>query len=398
MNDDILASVLKDKEKEIRAKKTKVFSQEEIDSFLAGIDPGAGVNSVNAEKRRFLTFADLAYAEDSVIRQIAGRVNINELAKALIRESAGLRRTFYRNMSFDGLKILDGKLRALDTFEIQEKTAAQRKILVLAAKARVYAGFGVEERFDSAEEFAAYLTWNHPPERLYGYGNLERDVTMCRFSATKGGENLLADIERKNKSDGMGNAVIPGTNITLINFSVCPKCGHVFSFKDLRGYYLHPRPDPAFKNTADQFRNDTRVFCAECGTYFIPSLVIADGIPKTETQFLCRTQTMHAIEDFYRMRGIKVLSRNRGNIVRRKKKCMGILNDVLLKEMESKPALISNLLQYTPPNLALNLLDGSNVRKGDLLYGSWEYRNGTKIDYRGEETALFRERPLTEPQ
>jgi hypothetical protein len=31
--------------------------------------------------------------------------------------------------------------------------------------------------------------------------------------------------------------------------------------------------------------------------------------------------------------------------------------------------LITNLLQYTPANLALNLLDGSNVRKGDLLYG-----------------------------
>jgi hypothetical protein len=38
--------------------------------------------------------------------------------------------------------------------------------------------------------------------------------------------------------------------------------------------------------------------------------------------------------------------------------------------MEERPALIANLLQYTPANLALNLLDGSNVRKGDLLYGA----------------------------
>jgi hypothetical protein len=372
MNDDILAGVLRDKEKEILAKKEKIFSQEEIDSLFSEMVPNGSANSPDDRKRRFLAFADLAYAEDSVIRQIAGRVNINELAKALIRENAGLRRTFYRNMSFDGLKSLNEKLRALDIVEMQEKTAAQRKILVLAAKVRAYAGLRVEARFDSAEEFAAYLTWCHPPEKLYGYGNLERDVTICRFSDTRYGENLLADIEQKNRADGMGNAVIPGTNITLINFSVCPKCGHIFSFKDLREYYLHPRPDPAFRNTADQFRNDTRAFCAECGTYFIPSLVIADGMPKTETQFLCRTQTMHAIEDFYRTKGIKVLSRNKGNIVRRQKKCMGILNDVLLKEMESKPALISNLLQYTPPNLTLNLLDGSNVRKGDLLYGSWE--------------------------
>jgi hypothetical protein len=58
--------------------------------------------------------------------------------------------------------------------------------------------------------------------------------------------------------------------------------------------------------------------------------------------------------------------------VRKQRKCTGILNDVLLKELEPKPTLISNLLQYTPANLALNLLDGSNVRKGDLLYGAWE--------------------------
>jgi hypothetical protein len=119
------------------------------------------------------------------------------------------------------------------------------------------------------------------------------------------------------------------------------------------------------KIAADQFRNDTRVFCAGCGTYFLPALVIADGTPKTETQFLCRTQTMCAIEDFYEKKGIKVLSRNRENKVRRQRKCTGILNDVLIKEMEESPALIANLLQYTPANLALNLLDGSNVRKGD---------------------------------
>jgi hypothetical protein len=81
---------------------------------------------------------------------------------------------------------------------------------------------------------------------------------------------------------------------------------------------------------------------------------------------------MHAIEAFYGGRGIKVLSRSAGNIVRKKRKCTGILNDVLIKEMEPKPTLITNLLQYTPVNLVLNLLDGSNVRKGDMLYGAWE--------------------------
>jgi hypothetical protein len=39
--------------------------------------------------------------------------------------------------------------------------------------------------------------------------------------------------------------------------------------------------------------------------------------------------------------------------------------------MEPKPTLISNLLQYTPPNLVLNLINGVNAKKGDVLFGNW---------------------------
>ena len=49
-----------------------------------------------------------------------------------------------------------------------------------------------------------------------------------------------------------------------------------------------------------------------------------------------------------------------------------IRNDVSLNEMSVKPTLISNLLQYTPANLVLNLIDGSNVQKGDVLFGAWQ--------------------------
>lgn len=372
MDDDVLADALKKKAEASapRSGSTEVLSQDEIDMLLTAIDPA---DSVRAEKRRFLSFADLVYAEDRVLREIAHRVTVDELAKALIREDTALRQAFYRNMPLDSLKILDEKLKTLESFEVKEKTAAQRKILALAAKAPAYAGFRLEDRFDDAETFAAYLTWRRPQEEQpYGYGLFEKDVTVCRFFDTENAENLLADIERKNRADNMGNIAVPGTNIRLINFSVCPKCGHIFSFKDLREYYLHPRPDPAFKNQAEQFRNDTRAFCGECGTYFLPALVIADGTPKTETQFLCRTQTMHAIEDFYaKKKGLQVLSRRAANRVRKNRNCTGILNDALLKEMEPNPTLITNLLQYTPANLALNLIDGSNVRKDDLLYGEW---------------------------
>jgi len=38
----------------------------------------------------------------------------------------------------------------------------------------------------------------------------------------------------------------------------------------------------------------------------------------------------------------------------------------------TNPTLISKLLQYTPANLALNLIDGSNYQKGDVLIGAWQ--------------------------
>jgi hypothetical protein len=45
-----------------------------------------------------------------------------------------------------------------------------------------------------------------------------------------------------------------------------------------------------------------------------------------------------------------------------------IKNDVFLKDLEKKPTLISNMLQYTPINLIKNLIDGTNVEKEDLLF------------------------------
>jgi ribosomal protein L32 len=317
-----------------------------------------------------LSFAELANAPGEILMRIVERVSVDEFAKALIGEDSAIRKAFYRVMPLTSLKALDSKLNSMASFERKEKTASQRKILDIASRERVYRGFRIEDRFDSAEDFAAFLTWRGQPEQPYGL--LGTDVTMCRFYGTLHSEELLADIERKNEAEGMGNVIVPGTNIKLINFSICPTCGHSFSFKELSNYYLHPRPDPTFKNQATQFRADTRVYCEECGNYFLPALVISDGTPKNETQFLCRIQTMDAIEDFYsKTRHLRVLSANENNLISSGGKYRGIRNDTLLKDMESKPTLITNLLQYTPANLALNLIDGSNARKGDLLFGQW---------------------------
>jgi hypothetical protein len=219
------------------------------------------------------------------------------------------------------------------------------------------------------EDFEVFLTERKfKPEKTYGM--FEKDVTMCKFFESKDSESILADIERKNTEQNMGNISIPNTGIKLINYSICPKCNTVFSFKDLMDYYKNPNPDPVFKNRECQIREDTRICCSDCGEYFLPALVIADGTPKNEVQFLCRMQTVDAVESFFLKIGQHVLSKNKANILR-ENQYITIRNDVELKKLESKPTLITNMLQYTPANMLPNLLDGSNIEKGDILFGKW---------------------------
>jgi hypothetical protein len=204
------------------------------------------------------------------------------------------------------------------------------------------------------------------------YGLFNTDIVRCDFFNSKNGETILADIEKKNIEQGMGNVTIPNTNIRLINYSVCPKCGEIFSFRDLTEYYRHPQSDNRFHSIGEQARGDTRVRCFACETWFLPTLVIVDKSPRNEVQFLCRNQTMDAVEIYFLKRGKKVLTKNKANIlVDNTNGYKAVKNDVILKKMKHKPTLISNLLQYTPIDLALNLMDGTNIEKGDVLYGWW---------------------------
>jgi hypothetical protein len=228
---------------------------------------------------------------------------------------------------------------------------------------------GLSYKKITIEEFESFLTERKfQPEKRYGM--FDKDITMCHFFASKDSESILADIERKNAEQNMGNIAIPNTCIRLINYSICPKCKTVYSFKDLMDYYRNPNPDPLFKDKKQQIREDTRVCCSECGEYFLPALVIADGTPKNEVQFLCRMQTVNAIENFFQKKGQQVLSKNKSNITW-ENKFITIHNDVELRQLESKPTLISNMLQYTPANLLPSLIDGSNVKNGDILFGKW---------------------------
>jgi hypothetical protein len=343
-------------------------------------------------------FDDIINVNDNVISNVLRKTSSDDLTKALIREDEKIRKLFYKNMSLNDLKELDKKLKTTDSFTKHDKRIAQQKILALISIIPEYKDTRFYSGFDNVGEFEKYLLDRRQPEKAYGI--FDKDITMCRFFESKNGDTVLEDIRQKNEAENMGNIRIPNTNIQLINYSICPKCGHVFSFKDISDYYLNPRPDPAFKNKTQQYREDTRVFCNECETYFLPALVIVDGTPKNEVQSLCRIQTMNAIESFYSGKGIKVLSKRPENIIKkdeagttktvqnaghsfiarifngdlpdkktRKRIVSGIKNDVLLKEMTEKPTLISNLIQYTPSNIVMNLIEGDNVKNGDLLFG-----------------------------
>jgi hypothetical protein len=349
-------------------------------------------------------FDDIVNVNNNVINGIIGKIKNDDLARALIRENEKIRKLFYRNMQTQMLLELDRKLKNIDAFTVYEKKIAQEKILKIISEIPEYKDMRFQSGFADFEEFEKYLLNRHPQEKPYGI--FDKDITMCRFFDSKDGDKFLEDIKLKNETENMGNIQIPNTNIKLVNYSICPKCGHIFSFKDISDYYLNPRPDAAFKNKMHQYREDTRVFCIECDTYFLPSLVLVDGTPKNEVQFLCRIQTMNAIEGFYLRKGINVLSKKNENIVKKVEKrttetiqktgyslikrlfnkdlpekktirktkekiITGIKNDVLLKEMTEKPTLISNLIQYTPANIVLNLIEGNNVKNGDLLFGNF---------------------------
>jgi len=224
--------------------------------------------------------------------------------------------------------------------------------------------------FENIEEFEGFLT-KRKFDREKPYGIFEKDVTVCRFFNNEKNENLLEDIRRKNEEQKYGNIKIPNTNVTLINFSFCHNCKTVFSLMEITDYYKNPVPDPAFKNRAHQYRNDTRVCCKTCGTYFLPSLVISDGTPKNEVQFLCRVQTIDAVEKYFAQKDLRVLTKNKNNVLQRNGQ-KAIKNDVYIKHLDEKPSLVTNIIQYTPINLIMNLIDGSNVEKGDLLFDEWK--------------------------
>jgi hypothetical protein len=230
--------------------------------------------------------------------------------------------------------------------------------------------------FENVEEMVEFLKFREAvPEKVYGL--YEQDITICRFFNNKKGdknENMLADIRRLNEDQKMGNVKIPNTDIEIINYSPCPKCDTPHSFSDVFNYYMHPIPDPQFKDEKEQRALDTRVKCKDCGSYFLPALIITDGNPKNEFQMICRSQTLLEITMFMREEfNIKVLTMKEENIISHPilPNKAAWRNDIDGAKLKIRPALYANLLQYTPAPLMLDFISRRNLTIPEPVYGAW---------------------------
>jgi hypothetical protein len=214
---------------------------------------------------------------------------------------------------------------------------------------------GKRNNWKSIDEFQDYLTKrDHAPEKHYGI--FEKDISVCRFFDDKKGEGILADIMEKNTETGMGNVVIPNTNIQLVNYSYCPNCGKIYSQQALKNYYNKPVVRTG-NNLRHTLRKETRVICSDCGTAFLPTLIIVDGSPKNTVQYLCRMQIIDAIEVYMQETYHEnVLTQNKKNLRCREDGMVACANDLVISKLEKKPTLIVNFIQYTPPPFILNRL------------------------------------------
>jgi len=69
-----------------------------------------------------------------------------------------------------------------------------------------------------------------------------------------------------------------------------------------------------------------------------------------------------------------VLTRSRENVRSREDGLIACANDLAISKLEKKPTLITNFIQYSPPPLILNFIEGTNVEKGDVVFDNWTKR------------------------
>lgn len=222
-------------------------------------------------------------------------------------------------------------------------------------------------RVEKFEDYLVNCRFN--PEETYG--KIPKNTPVLKFF--EGGykaERRLAEIRARNIDEGAGKIHVNGTAIELINYSYCPNCSQIFSYKDLQRYFRNPPPVEGMERR-HQLIHDTRMRCTRCKTYFVPSLVICCGSPRSEVQDLCRVQTVYAIEEYMFAQDKDVLTRNPKNIKTNGKGMRAIINDVYIDDLRERPALIANLIKHTPPKLVPSFISAQNISNKTLLFGLW---------------------------
>lgn len=223
--------------------------------------------------------------------------------------------------------------------------------------------------FSDAGYFHDYFNKIEPlTSNLMGLNDVPCEDTISFFNGPTKNENILQDIKDKNKKEGIDSEVIPGTNIEIINYSQCPKCEAIYSLQDLNDYYASPARIEDMEQVM-VMRRDTRFQCPQCRRFFKPKLLIIDGTPKAELQFLCKLQTVEGIESFYREKYSRpVLTKNKSNFQwLRDDKKYRLDIDIKLPEIASRPELVSGFLRHTPPVDILAVTSGNT--KGLTLFG-----------------------------
>ncbi|MCL2008345.1 MAG: hypothetical protein FWG77_09695 [Treponema sp.] len=350
------------------------------------------------------TFSDIFNAKDDVIAKIIGAISQEELAVALKRESTEIRRRFYKNLTgADDPHNLREDIKHSDA-DLQQRIKAQEKVLAIIAAQPEYRKLRFLSRFYTFDDFLKAILNRGAGEKPYGF--MAEVTPSSSFFKSANGQKALDEIIKKNKTDNHNSFIIPHAKLQLVNYSECPKCGKVYSYKDLLKNYQNPRPDAGFKKGREaQLREDSRMYCIGCKTYFLPALLLMDETAvKCEYQFLSIMNTLNAIEDHYAEKGFAALSRDWSNLLKSdgvsvrvykdlddearstfatevfspkgmsppSKILRGIRSDIFLKELELRPTLMSNLLQYSSKNeIALNLIQGNNVDNKDTLFGIW---------------------------
>ncbi|MBF0103052.1 MAG: hypothetical protein HQK77_19310 [Desulfobacterales bacterium] len=260
--------------------------------------------------------------------------------------------------------------------------------------------FNTNFAFPSMAHFEIFLMQTARPTPKT-YGIFEHNAKKIKYVKNHKTAKIVEQIKELNSKNSMGNVSIPNTGITLTNFSICPVCETVYSYKDVLDYFDQPKLIEGFH--IDELREkETRIFCKHCNTFFLPLLLIENinrGFRDTYPLF-SKCHTVYALEMFYlEMIGRKVLSLLSNNFRSgHSHRYIHLSNDTNILDLIGKPGtylpcytlsindttigdllgrkhshepnytILINVIYYSNADILVNFIKGMNQRKNDPMF------------------------------